>query len=267
MKLFKRQHAVGICVAVATLLVFLPAHVLLPVKYQMLSMSNGLQSIAYDTQSWLYHVLDHSDDVELPFDTEAFLNLERRYQVALQNNDELRQQLEMMTELRAVIDSDLIKFMPIQARIRSYYDLSQVAQVLDINVGRAEGVLSGQAVVSGQALVGCVEWAGDHSSRVRLLTDIRFRADVYGVQSHAHGVLMGRGTQSLGLNFVSVDEGMVVGEAVISSGLDGVFPKGLLLGRIDRLDDMDQNKVLEFDISPAVKIRRLEFVTVLRATE
>jgi rod shape-determining protein MreC len=107
---------------------------------------------------------------------------------------------------------------------------SALARTLLIDAGRNQGVRDGFPVASGEGLLGRVVQAGDDSATVRLLSDRLSRVPVFIGKQQARGLLTGTGTGPPRLEFVAGDVPVAAGDVVTTSGLGGVFPRGLAVG-------------------------------------
>jgi len=138
-------------------------------------------------------------------------------------------------------------------------DQSHVA-VLD--KGTEDGVRVDQAVVSWGGVVGRVVFADRRYSKVRLLTDPN--SGVAGIvqRSRAEGMVLGRGVDLLEMAYVPHYADVLVGDRVVTSGLDGVFPKGLGIGSVVEVGE-GAGASKSIRIRPDVSPDSLEEVLVL----
>ncbi|MBE0532848.1 MAG: rod shape-determining protein MreC [Rhodospirillales bacterium] len=131
------------------------------------------------------------------------------------------------------------------------------AHSLVLNAGADDEVRRGQAVVSGDGLVGRVVSVGARSSRILLLTDLNSRIPVVTEQSRVRAVLAGNNTGRPVLDHLPPNDTVTVGERVVTSGHGGVFPPGLPVGVIVSIGD---NGTV---VQPLVATDRLEYVRVV----
>lgn len=82
-------------------------------------------------------------------------------------------------------------------------------------------------------------------------------------ESRAQGQAQGQGTDMLQLNLVRADQSVSVGDLVVTSGLDGVFPKGLLIGTITSADKPSGALYYNILVKPAASVSNLEEVLVI----
>lgn len=131
------------------------------------------------------------------------------------------------------------------------------AQSLLITAGTRDQVEKGQAVISGEGLVGRIVETGRRASRAILLTDINSRIPVSVGNSRQRAILAGDNTQRPRLLFLKTIEGVAPGDRVVTSGDSGVFPQGLPVGVVSLVDDT------EVRVEPYVQRDRLEYVRVV----
>jgi rod shape-determining protein MreC len=132
-----------------------------------------------------------------------------------------------------------------------------------IDQGSKAGVKVRSPVVNPQGVVGIVSAVSKNSAKVLLLLDPRSGVDVRTRLSRSRGVVRGNGEGSLEMEFVLATKNIESGEEVITSGMDGVFPSGLLVGTITKLTRGNKSLFRKVELTPAVDFSRLEEVLVL----
>ena len=126
-----------------------------------------------------------------------------------------------------------------------------------ISAGTKDGVQKGQAVMSGDGLIGRIVEAGQRSARVLLVTDINSRVPVLIEDTRQHAILAGHNEKTASLLHLPPDSDVKDGARIITSGHGGMFPHGLAIGRIKR----DENSVIE--VNPFADFDRIVHVRVL----
>ena len=101
-----------------------------------------------------------------------------------------------------------------------------------VEAGTQDGVVKGQAVISGEGLIGRVIESGHSVSRVLLVTDINSRVPVLVEDSRQHAILAGQNTASPVLMHLPPDSEIKNGARIITSGHGGIFPFGIPVGRV-----------------------------------
>jgi rod shape-determining protein MreC len=102
-----------------------------------------------------------------------------------------------------------------------------------------------------------------HASRVLLLIDENSNIDALIQRSRAQGILQGAGSAGCTLKYISRVENVQTGDVVLSSGLAGVFPKGLLLGFVIGTSAAEGGLFQKIDVASAVDFGKIEEVLVL----
>ncbi|MBU4120449.1 MAG: rod shape-determining protein MreC [Proteobacteria bacterium] len=143
------------------------------------------------------------------------------------------------------------------------HNRSSLFKTLLINKGTADGLRVGLAVLSDQGVVGRIIETSWHASRVLLLIDGNSNIDGLIQRSRAQGILQGAGSAGCSLKYISRAEEVLAGDVVISSGLSGVFPKGLLLGVVTGASRKEGGLFQKIDVAPAVDFEKLEEVLAL----
>lgn len=130
-----------------------------------------------------------------------------------------------------------------------------------INRGYTSGARPGTPIVTNMGLVGRVLRASPHAATVLLITDPGSRIAVFAQQSRSAGILSGQGLeQPLEVGFVERDAPVTAGEILITSGLDGKYPKGIPVATVDSVAPSDSTQFLAVTARPLVDMRRLEEV-------
>jgi rod shape-determining protein MreC len=139
---------------------------------------------------------------------------------------------------------------------------SFLANVIYIDRGLQDGVHVDAAVVSGDGIVGRVVLVARHQSQVQLITNPDASVGVILEHSRTPGVVRGTGDYLLDLNYIGNTEPVAVGDIVLSSGLDGIFPKGLAVGKVTE-SSKGKGVFRSIRVQPGVDLTRLEEVLVL----
>ena len=139
-----------------------------------------------------------------------------------------------------------------------------VLDSITISRGYATGGRPGTPLVTHLGLVGRVLKASPHASTALLITDPGSRVAVFGQESRAPGILMGKGKgRELEVNFVQRDASVKNGEVLVTSGLDGKYPKGLPVARVVSVAPSDYTQFMAVSAVPLVDLQHLEEVLLL----
>ncbi len=138
---------------------------------------------------------------------------------------------------------------------------SRSAKEVFLNRGQDHGVRPGMAVVTADGIVGKVEAAHGATSMVLLISDSEAGAGVVLGRSGEPGVLRGTSRRNCRVDYIGPDVDVVSGEFVYTSGLDGVFPRGLPVGQVTAVRPRVETQFVE--VRPFAELDRLDEVLVI----
>jgi rod shape-determining protein MreC len=142
-------------------------------------------------------------------------------------------------------------------------DASGLARTLVIEGGADQGFEPGMAVLSIAGVVGKLIAVGPGSSRVLLISDHNSALDAFDQRSRVRGIIAGVVDDGLVLKYVDRSEDVKSGDSIVTSGLDGIFPRGLLVGQVTAVVREGPGLFLTVNVAPAADFRRLEQVLVV----
>ena len=183
----------------------------------------------------------------------------------LKKNNELLERnklLERRANLTANIDEKERPF--VVAKVIGY-DATQWSKVIFINRGTDHKIEKNLSVVTDAGVVGHVIHASLKSSKVLLITDSRSAIDSLFQETRKSGITVGTGEDICEMKFVPISAKVSVGDKVISSGLGGVFPKGLMVGTVVDVVKQDHELFQDIKVSTSVDLSNVEEVVVLLA--
>lgn len=132
-----------------------------------------------------------------------------------------------------------------------------------LNVGSTAGVRRHMAVINDLGLVGQVVRVGGGTAVAQLLTDRNIGVAVRLSDSRADGITSWAGGDRFLITGILKTTTVHLGEAVITSGLDGVFPAGISVGEVVRTEKTPESFFLEIEMKPAVDFSTLEDVFIV----
>ena len=142
-------------------------------------------------------------------------------------------------------------------------------RTLTLDRGEADGITLDAPVISPTGVVGRVFAVGPHAARVQVLLDRDGAAGVLVERSRVPGVVSGQvsgqaaGAEDLVLKYVPERSDVLVGDVVVTSGIDGIYPKGLVVGRV-RFVGKGSGLFRDIRVEPSARFDRLEEVLVVR---
>ena len=226
----------------------------------VLSITRPLQQAAtWTTQSlrgvwdnYVYLVNVQRDNQRLREETKWLRQENHRYLEAYLQY----QRLQRLLNFREQTPLDVIAAVVVGRNANSW------TEIIYINRGTHDKVAKGFPVVTHDGLVGQDIHAAPALCQVMLLTDFRSGVDALVQRTRASGVVAGRGRHLAELKFLPVGADLQPGDRLISSGMGGVFPKGLIIGEVK---DIHRNgrQTQQVEIHPSVDFSHLEEVLVL----
>jgi rod shape-determining protein MreC len=142
-------------------------------------------------------------------------------------------------------------------------DLSSWFRTLMIDRGSSSGIVEGMSVVAADGVVGQIVKVAATTSRVLLLTDHTSGIAATIQRSRARGVVKGKGEGLCSLEFTTREEDVKVGDMVITSGIGGVFLKGIPIGEVTMVKRGEYGIFQTVTIRPLVNISHLEEALVV----
>jgi rod shape-determining protein MreC len=191
-------------------------------------------------------------------------------------NAELKRQLDAvqveLQERRALADraSGLQKLLDLRDRSKLKTTAAEIIassaspdfRTMTIDKGTSSGLRTDMAVIAPDGVVGRVVTPSGHAAKVQLLVDRNAAAGALVERSRAQGVVKGIGESRLQLEFVSEAADVAVGDLVVTSGIEGIFPKGFTIGRVDTVEKAG-TAYKRITVMPAVDFSALEEVLVV----
>ncbi|HKM45947.1 MAG TPA: rod shape-determining protein MreC [Terriglobales bacterium] len=191
-------------------------------------------------------------------------------------NRNLKQQIERMSLEQVRMSQDADQARRLQALLafkEQFISQTMAAQVIGssgseqsrsvyIDKGENDGILPDMAVITADGIVGKVLHAYPSTSQVLLINDQSSGVGAILEKSRLQGILKGTSAGEVTLEKVMSDENVPAGELVLTSGGDGIFPKGLLVGRVTKVGSGSE-LFLNIRVRPAADLSRLEEVLVV----
>ena len=134
-----------------------------------------------------------------------------------------------------------------------------------IDKGEADGIAKGMPVVIPEGIAGLVTEVSLHYSKVLLIIDPNNSVDALVQRTRARGIIKGKAGRArlCSLRYVLRKHDIKEGDTVVSSGLDGIFPKGLRVGEISKVSRLDSGIFQNVTVIPHVDFEKLEEVLIL----
>lgn len=185
-------------------------------------------------------------------------------------NDDLKAQVARLTEYEDEANTltDLLQ-------LRNQYSLDSTAarviarstdswsSTITIDKGTTSGIQTGMPVMTSTGVVGQVSECGPTTATVRLITDESSGVSAKVQSSGAQGQLQGSADGTLHLNLIRTDQQVSTGDSVVTSGLGGVYPKGLPVGTVSNVTKSSGSLYYDITVEPLASVGSLEEVLVI----
>ncbi|GAB4538166.1 MAG: rod shape-determining protein MreC [Thermodesulfovibrionia bacterium] len=174
-------------------------------------------------------------------------------------------ELEMENQrLRALLDlksqrPDFVTTAEVFAR-----DPGNWFHLLWIDKGSMDGVRKGMVAVTPNGVVGMVRDVLGNRASIMLITDINSAVAVRIQDIREEGILEGRGDNMTYLKYIPRDVEVGYGQAVITSGLDGIYPEGIIIGYVKGVRKTGSGFFQEIVVQPIQDLNRVEEVAIVR---
>jgi rod shape-determining protein MreC len=210
---------------------------------------SDLSSSAYQTYRHLWHAQQENQELHVQLVT------------AQGQIQKLSEQAGEAQRLRRLLDfRSQLPFQTVAAEVIASSP-GESSNAIFIDKGTDAGFTSDLAVITPEGVVGKILAVFPRSAQVLLVTDPSSGVGVTLAQSRVQGVLKG-GSNNLGnIQYVMNEESVAPGEAVVTSGLDRIYPKGLPVGTVVTVGNSGIYK--DIVVKPAVDLSRLEMVLVV----
>jgi rod shape-determining protein MreC len=182
----------------------------------------------------------------------------RQKEVRFQEAQQAMTRLEGLLELKRQVALPVIG-----ARVIAY-DPSLWSRCALIDQGKAQGVKNGLPVLAPEGIVGRVVETYPQYAKVMLIVDRKSGADAMVQRTRVRGILQGKGGNRCSLDFVPKSADVQVGDLVLASGLGGIYPKGLVFGKVTEANKKNPGVFQEIEVTPTVDLSVLEEVLVVK---
>jgi rod shape-determining protein MreC len=191
------------------------------------------------------------------------LRLQKEVRRLQRENDELRESVYAVQRLQRLLQfKERMPVAMIPAEVIAYSPSAWFRTIV-INKGLHDGVEKDMPVVTWEGVVGKVMRVSPGSSIVLLIVDRNSSIDVLVQRTRTRGLVEGDGGSRCQLRHFPRTDDIEAGDHLITSGLGGVFPKGLSMGDVIKVERKEYGLFQEIEIRPSVDFSRLEEVMVI----
>jgi len=220
---------------------------------------NGSYAIANSVKDFVLSpfkviLIREEENRRLKAELNKLLSEQQKYQEALLENKRLRELLSLKEKEYRYVTA---------ARVISRGS-DQWSNTLVLDKGLADGVTKDMTAITSKGLVGKISWVSNSYSSLLLLTDINFSAAVRLQESRKEGIISGTGLRKCQLKYIPYEEEVKVGDVLITSGLDSLFPKGIPVGYISRIDKKGIGLFQSIEVTPFVDNTKIEEIAIIK---
>ncbi len=204
-------------------------------------------------EHYFFLVAVREDNDRLAAENRQLRAMQQEYREASLMNDRMRELLGLVQKIKR----------PAVAAQVVGKDPSPWFQTVMADKGIDDGVAKGDPVINAQGIVGIVVDVTAHYAKVMLITDPNSAVDAVVQHSRARGIVKGGAAGYCVLDFVLRKHHVAVGDVVVSSGMDQVFPKGIPIGRVATIVRQEAGIFQDVTMTPSVDFERLEEVLII----
>ncbi|NKE70442.1 rod shape-determining protein MreC [Candidatus Manganitrophus noduliformans] len=140
-------------------------------------------------------------------------------------------------------------------------------QTVIVNKGEAEGVKVDMGVITPEGVVGKVIKTGPRHAQVLLMTDRNSAVAAIVQRTRDEGIVQGIEEGAVRLKYLPHFSEVVVGDVLVTSGLEGSFAKGLKIGEIEKVEKREHELFLQVKVTPQINFSNLEEVLIITSTD
>jgi rod shape-determining protein MreC len=198
--------------------------------------------------------LREEENVRLKKEVAELLLEKQRYQEVALENRRLRELLQFRET-----QQNYIATCRIIAR-----GIDHWSNTLLLDKGAGDGLAKDMTAITPKGLAGKITDVTGSYAHLLLLTDINFSAAVRLQESRKEAILSGTGTGKCLLKYVPPDEKVKAGDVVVTSGLDALFPSGIPVGYVSKVDEQGSGMFQRIEVTPYQDDTKMEEVIVIR---
>lgn len=208
--------------------------------------------------------------------TKEYFSLRETNSVLADENTKLRRKLEQLNQAKLLADtigsadSAVIKqFDFVSAKVVNN-SIDFQSNFITINRGSADGIEPGMAVINDQGVVGKVKITSEHFSVVTSLLNVDIMISALMRRTGYFGTIQWGGGDApdpdyVKLKYIPLHVKPMVGDTIVTSGYSGVFPEGVMIGTIARINPSPETSFHDLDVKLSQNFRKLSYATVIRS--
>jgi rod shape-determining protein MreC len=198
--------------------------------------------------------------IDLKKESARIADQNRELMARLIATEELKKENDRLT---ALLDfKQQTKMELVAARVMAK-DLMSDHLTIQIDKGTHHGLKAGQAVITTEGAVGYIYRPEAFSAQVLLITDRYSVVDGIIARSRARGIVEGKNQSTCALKYVEKSEDIQVGDLVVTSGIDNIFPKGFPIAKVELVESKSYAVSMKVELRPIVDAAKIEEVFVI----
>lgn len=156
---------------------------------------------------------------------------------------------------------DSLTFQPITARVVGK-EPAYWYQTIVVDRGKKDDVLVGMIALAPGGVVGQVMHTSENYSKILLANAPSSAIDVMVQKNRTRGILKGAGEKGFVMHYVLKNADIAVGDYVVTAGIGGIFPAGIPVGTISKIEKKQRGMFQEIEVQPHIDFQKLEFVLI-----
>ncbi|MGK5087377.1 rod shape-determining protein MreC [Bdellovibrionota bacterium FG-2] len=217
------------------------------------AISWALEQLVSGLQNYIFLLNTRKDNIEL-------LGENRRLLGQIANLKETREENLRLRKLLAFQEN--LKLTTTVARVIAK-DVSTEFRALRINRGEEAGIKKDMAVVTAEGVVGRILRTTADTADIVTILDLLSAVDAIDERSRSHGIVEGLTEEICELRYTVRTDDLQPGDTLITSGLGGIFPKGIPVGTVAKVDRKPYGITQKIEVRPTVEFSKLEEVLVI----
>lgn len=194
------------------------------------------------------------------------------------NNDELQKEVNQLTLNNALLSETKSEYNRLKKllRFKEAYNFETIAcniiaknidsyvKYFIIDRGKNDGIEVNDSIISFEGLIGNVSEVYINTSKVSIILNIKTNVSILNFRTRIVGILNGNGKGNLSVNYYDRLDAVVAGDLIITSGLGGVYPKGIPVGSVTKAIKDQTGVFQKLEVKSKVNFYKLENVLVIK---
>jgi rod shape-determining protein MreC len=198
--------------------------------------------------------LKEEENIRLKKELSSMLKEQQKYREVLLENKRLRELLSLKEKEPRYVTA---------ARVIAK-GIDQWSNTFVLDKGALDSVKKDMIGITQRGLVGKISSVSDSYSSLLLLTDINFSAAARLQESRTEGILSGTGFRKCQLKYIPYEEKVEKGNIVITSGLDSLFPQGIPIGYVSKVNKKSTGLFQDIEVTPFEDSTKIEETVIIK---